>query len=130
MWQIRVIYAEVGFEMASRSPLPLKSSTPEVTIKKSHSMDSIEDELGSSQNNDTQMSSPGETPGSTSLPRRVSNPGLKSAHKKTRSMDWSEPNCFNERIYSQEEEDNISDSDTEEEWNKEAMLSVPQTTYV
>lgn len=116
--------------MASRSPLPLKSSTPEVTIKKSHSMDSIEDELGSSQNNDTQMSSPGETPGSTSLPRRVSNPGLKSAHKKTRSMDWSEPNCFNERIYSQEEEDNISDSDTEEEWNKEAMLSVPQTTYV
>ncbi|XP_074618313.1 phosphatidylinositol 3,4,5-trisphosphate 3-phosphatase and dual-specificity protein phosphatase PTEN-like isoform X2 [Acropora palmata] len=129
-FKIRVIYAEVGFEMASRSPLPLKSSTPEVTIKKSHSMDSIEDELGSSQNNDTQMSSPGETPGSTSLPRRVSNPGLKSAHKKTRSMDWSEPNCFNERNYRQEEEDNISDSDTEEEWNKEGMLSVPQTTYV
>ena len=130
LWQIRVIYAEVGFEMASRSSLPVKSSTPEAKIKKSRSMDSIEDELGSYQDNDTKMLSPGEAPGSSSLPRRALNPGFKPAHKKTRSEDWSECNLFNNSYHSQEEEDNISDSDTEEEWKKEGMLSVPQTTYV
>ena len=78
LWQIRVIYAEVGFEMAPRSPLPVKSSTPEVT----------------------------------------------------RSIDWPQHKCFNNSYHSPEEEDNISDSDTEEEWKKEGMLSVPQTVYV
>lgn len=51
--------------------------------------------------------------------------------KKTPSLDPIGDGPLDIRDHSQEEEDNFSDSDTEEEWNKEGMLSAtPQTTYV
>ena len=61
-----------------------------------------------------------------SLPRT----GMKPTHRKTHSMD-SFVDSIEKSYQDQEEEDNFSDSDTEEEWKKEAtLLQGPQTTYV
>lgn len=114
LWQIRVIYSEVGLEFPSNP------------VKKTRSLDSIGDGLHSYQGNettDTKVLNP--SPGSSSLSRK------KPAHIKTGSVDLSGRNPVDIRCHNHEEEDNFSDSDTEEEWNKEGMLSAaPQTTYV
>lgn len=113
-FKIRVIYSEVGLEFPSNP------------VKKTRSLDSIGDGLHSYQGNettDTEVLNP--LPGSSLLSRK------KPAHIKTGSVDLSGRNPVDIRCHNQEEEDNFSDSDTEEEWKKEGMLSAaPQTTYV
>ena len=110
-------------EMASRSSSPLISSNHEMKIiRKALSMDSIEVELDSYQE---KMLSP-----SASLPRTPVKSGLKGTHKKTPSLDWCECGYNNDSYHNQEEEDNISDSDTEDKWTKEGALCGPQSTYV
>lgn len=66
-----------------------------------------------------------ETSSSASLPRRSA--GLKPKHQKTRSMD-SFDDCIDSN---EEEEDNFSDSDNEEKWKNEAIVTGgSQSTYV
>ena len=99
---------------------------PSNQVKKTRSLDSIGDGLRSYQDNETTDTKVlNASPGSSSLSRK------KPAHIKTGSVDLSGRNPVDIRCHNQEEEDNFSDSDTEEEWKKEGMLSAaPQTTYV
>ena len=108
--QIRVIYAEVGWVMASNP------------VKKTRSLDSIGDELCSYQGNETTGTKVLNPSGSSTLNRKGITP--------TGSVALSGGNPFDNSYPNQEEEGNISDSDTEEEWKKEGMLSAPQTVYV
>ncbi|XP_044174863.1 phosphatidylinositol 3,4,5-trisphosphate 3-phosphatase and dual-specificity protein phosphatase PTEN-like [Acropora millepora] len=109
-FKIRVIYAEVGLEFPSNP------------VKKTRSLDSIGDELCSYQGNETTGTKVLNPSGSSTLNMKGITP--------TGSVALSGGNPFDNSYPNQEEEGNISDSDTEEEWKKEGMLSAPQTVYV
>ncbi|XP_067053660.1 phosphatidylinositol 3,4,5-trisphosphate 3-phosphatase and dual-specificity protein phosphatase PTEN-like [Acropora muricata] len=109
-FKIRVIYSEVGWVMASNP------------VKKTRSLDSIGDGLRSYQGNETTGTKVLNPSGSSTLNMKGITP--------TSSVALSGGNPFDNSYPNQEEEGNISDSDTEEEWKKEGMLSAPQTVYV
>lgn len=65
-------------------------------------------------------------PSSASLPRK---PGaVKTMHKKSRSMDSIDRGV--DILSHNNDEDNFSDTDDEEQWDKEKMVTVPETTMV
>lgn len=132
-FMVHVKYSEADLGTPSRSSLPRIPSNPELTIihRKTNSMDSLEDGIDNYKGEEktvTKMPSRMDTRSLNyaSLPRT----GMKPTHRKTHSMD-SFVDSIEKSYQDQEEEDNFSDSDTEEEWKKEAtLLQGPQTTYV